>query len=81
MAFLDAVLALCVFAFVYFVVIPALDKAAHKEEPPIKEDVGEVEKEVNAAIDTKKQADEVAAKAKKKAEDLLHKAEDLNKKL
>lgn len=80
MAFLDAVLFLVCFAFIYFVFIPALQKMGD-EKKVTKEDTGEVEKEIESAEEINKQANEVTAKAKKKAEDLLKKAEDLNKRI
>lgn len=81
MAFLDAVIIVIIFFFVIYVVIPALDKATKLESTKETENVGEVEEAVNTALDVKQKAEEVVSEAKKKTEDLLHKAEDLYKKL
>lgn len=83
MAFLDAVIVLTIFALIYFFVYPALVKVVKyfSKDVPLEGDLGKVEEEVNSAIDSKQKADEATARAKQKADDLLHKAQDLHKKL
>ena len=79
MLFLEAVFVLFVLLILYFFAVPALYRVFTKKS--VGENVGEVEKTVNSAIDTKSKAEEEVKEAKKKAAELLEKAKDLHNKL
>lgn len=80
MLLLDALIFLFVTCLIIFIGIPAI-RGTIKKDIPLNGDLGNLENELNTAVEVKHKAEEVINTAKKRAEDTLHKVEDLNKKL